>query len=106
MELKNSIKKYRQLKGFTQEELAIKSGVSRQTIISIERYRYKPSLELGLKISLALETDINKLFFLDFIEDETNKSLKIKETKKEPIKFQDFEDKDWKKLWVNLKKNN
>ena len=83
MELKNSIKKYRQVKGFTQEELALKSGVSRQTIISIERYRYKPSLELGLKISLALETDINKLFFLDFIEDETNKSLKIKD---EPIK--------------------
>jgi hypothetical protein len=55
---------------------------------------------------LALETDINKLFFLDFIKDETNKSLKIKETEKEPIKFQDFEDKDWKKLWVNLKKNN
>ena len=104
MELKNSIKRYRQLKGFTQEELAIKSGVSRQTIISIERYRYKPSLELGLKITLALETDINKLFFLDFKKDETNKSLKIKESEKEPIKFQDFKDKDWKKLWVNLKK--
>jgi len=104
MELKNSIKKYRQIKGFTQEELAIKSGVSRQTIISIERYRYKPSLELGLKISLALKTDINKLFFLDFKKDETNKPLKIKETEKEPIKFQDFKDKDWKKLWVNLKK--
>ena len=106
MELKNSIKKYRQIKEFTQEELAIKSGVSRQTIISIERYRYKPSLELGLKISLALETDINKLFFLDFKKDETNKSLKIDETEEEPIKFQDFKDKDWKKLWVNLKKNN
>ena len=104
MELKNSIKRYRQLKGFTQEELAVKSGVSRQTIISIERYRYKPSLELGLKISLALETDINKLFFLDLKKDETNKSLKIDETEKEPIKFQDFKDKDWKKLWVNLKK--
>ena len=104
MELKNSIKKYRQLKWFTQEELAIKSGVSRQTIISIERYRYKPSLELGLKISLALETDINKLFFLDLKKDETKKSLKIKETEKEPIKFQDFKDKDWKKLWINLKK--
>ena len=40
MELKNSIKKYRQLKGFTQEELAIKSGVSRQTIISIEKNKF------------------------------------------------------------------
>ena len=106
MELKNSIKKYRQVKGFTQEELALKSGVSRQTIISIERYRYKPSLELGLKIALALEVDINKLFFLDFKQEETIKSKEIKETEKKPVKFQDFKEKDWKKLWVNLKKNN
>ena len=63
MKLKNSVKKYRQIKGLTQEELALKSGVSRQTIISIERYRYKPSLELGLKIALALEVDINEVIF-------------------------------------------
>ncbi|MDC1320758.1 helix-turn-helix transcriptional regulator [Flavobacteriaceae bacterium] len=106
MELKNSIKKYRQIKGLTQEELGLKSGVSRQTIISIERYRYKPSLELGLKIALALETDINELFFLDVKNEETIKSTDIKETEKKPIKFQDFKEKDWKKLWVNLKKNN
>lgn len=106
MQLKNIIKKYRQVKGFTQEELGLKSGVSRQTIISIERYRYKPSLELGLKIALALETDINELFFLDVKKEETIKSTDIKETEKKPIKFQDFKEKDWKKLWVNLKKNN
>ena len=104
MELKNSVKKYRQIKGLTQEELGLKSGVSRQTIISIERYRYKPSLELGLKIALTLETDINKLFFLDFKKEETIKSTDIKEIEKKPIKFQDFKEKDWKKLWVNLKK--
>ena len=28
----------------------------------------------------------------------------IKEIEKKPIKFQDFKEKDWKKLWVNLKK--
>ena len=104
MELKNSVKKYRQIKGLTQEELGLKSGVSRQTIISIERYRYKPSLELGLKIALALETDINELFFLDVKNEETIKSTDIKEIEKKPIKFQDFKEKDWKKLWVNLKK--
>ena len=104
MELKNSVKKYRQIKGLTQEELGLKSGVSRQTIISIERYRYKPSLELGLKIALALETDINELFFLDVKNEETIKSTDIKETENKPIKFQDFKEKDWKKLWVNLKK--
>ena len=32
MKLKNSVKKYRQIKGLTQEELGLKSGVSRQTI--------------------------------------------------------------------------
>ena len=47
----------------TQEELAIKVGVSRQTIISIERYRYKPSLELGLKISKCLKVKTENLFY-------------------------------------------
>ena len=43
MELKNNIKEYRKKKRLTQEDLASRVGVSRQTIISIERYRYKPS---------------------------------------------------------------
>ena len=59
MELKNAIKEYRQKKRLTQEELALKVGVSRQTIISIERYRYKPSLELGMKIASSLKTKID-----------------------------------------------
>ena len=39
MILKNNLKKVRQNKGLTQEELGANVGVSRQTIISIERYR-------------------------------------------------------------------
>ena len=79
-------------------------GVSRQTIISIERYRYKPSLELGLKISNLLGIDINKLFYL------SSSDLKIKESSEEnkiiakTKKFKDFKDKDWKDLWNKLKK--
>ncbi|MGY8946054.1 MAG: helix-turn-helix transcriptional regulator [Flavobacteriales bacterium] len=64
MDLKNSIKEYRQNKCLTQQELADKAGVSRQTIISIERYRYKPSLELGMKIALSLDVKIDILFYL------------------------------------------
>lgn len=64
MDLKNSIKEYRQNKRLTQQELADKAGVSRQTIISIERYRYKPSLELGMKIALSLDVKIDILFYL------------------------------------------
>ena len=67
MDLKNRIKEYRQKIRFTQEELATKTGVSRQTIISIERYRYKPSLELAMKISEKLKTKIEILFYFENI---------------------------------------
>ena len=65
MKLKNSIKEKRQKRSLTQQGLADLVGVSRQTIISLEKYRYKPSLELGLKMAHVLELDINKLFYLD-----------------------------------------
>tara|TARA_X000001036_G_scaffold164442_1_gene156055 strand:- start:215 stop:412 length:198 start_codon:yes stop_codon:yes gene_type:complete len=65
MELKNNIKEYRKKKRLTQEDLASRVGVSRQTIISIERYRYKPSLELGMKIAESLNVRIEKLFYFE-----------------------------------------
>ena len=66
MELKNNLKEVRQQKGLTQEELGTNVGVSRQTIISIERYRYKPTLELAMKIAQNLDIKIEKLFY--FVE--------------------------------------
>ena len=63
MVLKNILKEVRQKKKLTQEELGDSVGVSRQTIISIERYRYKPSLELGMKIASSLKTKIDVLFY-------------------------------------------
>jgi len=65
MELKNNLKELRHQKGLTQEELATNVGVSRQTIISIERYRYKPSLELAMKIARKLEINTEKLFYFE-----------------------------------------
>ncbi|MBT5024772.1 MAG: helix-turn-helix transcriptional regulator [Flavobacteriales bacterium] len=66
MILKNNLKEVRQKNGFTQEELGTNVGVSRQTIISIERYRYKPSLELAMKIANELNMKIEKLFYFTF----------------------------------------
>ena len=63
MILKNILKEVRQKKSYTQEELGNKVGVSRQTIISIERYRYKPSLELAIKIANELNVKIEKLLY-------------------------------------------
>jgi putative transcriptional regulator len=65
MTLKNNLKEIRQNKGYTQEELGKSVDVSRQTIISIERYRYKPSLELSMKISKKLNVKIEKLFYFN-----------------------------------------
>ena len=65
MELKNNLKEVRQQKGLTQEELATNVGVSRQTIISIERYRYKPSLELAMKIAIKLDINTENLFYFE-----------------------------------------
>ena len=65
MILKNNLKEVRQKKGLTQEELSTNVGVSRQTIIFIERYRYKPILELAMKIAEKLNVKIEKLFFFE-----------------------------------------
>ncbi|HIF49764.1 MAG TPA: transcriptional regulator [Cytophagales bacterium] len=63
MKLENILREVRQKKKMTQEELGDKVGVSRQTIISIETYRYKPTLELAMKLSMKLKCKIEKLFY-------------------------------------------
>jgi DNA-binding XRE family transcriptional regulator len=56
------VKKYRQLKGLTQEQLAEKAGVRRETIIRLEAEKYNPSLKLAIDISRALDAPIEELF--------------------------------------------
>ena len=61
--LVNRVKDYRKGRGLTQEDLASKIGVSRQTIISIEKNKFIPGLDVALKISSSLEVSIDKLFY-------------------------------------------
>ena len=56
------LKKYRLLKGLTQEELAGKVGVRRETIMRLEKAQYNPSLKLAIDISRVVETPIEDLF--------------------------------------------
>jgi len=58
----NRVKDLRLAAGLRQEDLAASTGVSRQTIISIERGRYNPSLELAWKLSRMLGVTIEELF--------------------------------------------
>jgi len=61
----NHIKDYRVERGLTQDELAQAVGVSRQSIISIERGRYTPSLFLALRFAQFFQCSADELFKLN-----------------------------------------
>ena len=62
----SNLKKYRQFNELTQEELAKKVNVRRETIARLENVKYNPSLELAVRISKELNTPIEKLFIFEF----------------------------------------
>jgi putative transcriptional regulator len=66
--MKNTLKVERAKLNLTQQDLADKVKVSRQTINSIETERYTPSTVLALKISEVFKTSVNEIFILE--EDE------------------------------------
>lgn len=62
----NHVNKYRTLAGLTQEELAGKVGVTRQTIIAIERGNYTPSVLLALKLASSFNVSVETLFIVKY----------------------------------------
>lgn len=62
--MQNKIREFRTELGMTQEELAAKSGVRRETIVFLEQGKYNPSLKLANDVAKALKTTIEKLFIL------------------------------------------
>jgi len=61
--MKNRIKKIRNKLGITQEELADKAGVRRETIVFLEQGRYNPSLKLAMDIAKVLKMKVDNLFY-------------------------------------------
>ena len=49
----------------TQQQLADKVGVTRQTIVAIEKGNYSPSLELAFRIALTFNTPLEEVFFIE-----------------------------------------
>jgi putative transcriptional regulator len=60
--MKNRLKVYRAMHDLTQEQLADKIGVSRQTVIAIESNKYLPSLGLAFKIAKLFKVKIEDVF--------------------------------------------
>jgi len=69
MPVQNRVRYHRFVRGeISQADLAEKVGVSRQTIVAIEKGNYNPSVELALRLSAALGATVEELFQLE--EDE------------------------------------
>lgn len=64
MELKNHIKQHRARMDLTQQQLAGRVGVRRQTIIALEKGYYVPSALLAFKIARVMEMQVDDLFEL------------------------------------------
>lgn len=64
MKLQNNLRECRTERGLTQEALASMVGVTRQTIIAIEKGGYTPSMKLGMLLARSLEVPIVDLFWL------------------------------------------
>ena len=63
--LLNHLKRHRRSADLTQQALADIVGVTRQTILSIERGRYRPSVELALELARAFGLPVEDLFELE-----------------------------------------
>jgi len=63
--MKNRIKEFRARYNFTQEDLARKVGVRRETIVFLEGGKYNPSLNLAYKVSKTLKTTVDELFIFE-----------------------------------------
>lgn len=63
--MKNKIKVFRAMHDLTQEALAEKISVTRQTINAIEKNKYTPSLDLAFKLSHLFKVSIEEIFIYD-----------------------------------------
>ncbi len=64
--IKNNVHECRTKIGLTQEQLAEKVGVTRQTVIAIERGNYTPSVLLALKLAKVFSTSVESLFSITY----------------------------------------
>lgn len=63
--LQNRIKEFRQKYGITQEEFSDKVGVSRQTIVALEKGKYNPSVILACRIAKIFNSTVEDIFIME-----------------------------------------
>jgi putative transcriptional regulator len=71
--MKNKIKVFRAMHDLTQEDLAQAIGVTRQTILAIEKGKYVPSLDLAFRIARHFHVNVEEVF----VYDETARTIEV-----------------------------
>ena len=64
-DIRNLVRRHRLLEGTTQQDLADRVGVTRQTILSIEKGKYTPSVALALCLAEVFDVSVEALFQLN-----------------------------------------
>lgn len=67
--MKNRLEELRKQRGITQEDLALTLGVSRQTIGSLEKGRYNPSILLALRIAKYFDMGVEDIFIFEEVSE-------------------------------------
>ncbi len=70
--MKNKIAELRRTLGLTQQDMADRLSVSRQTVISLENGRYNPSIMLAFRIARLFEKQIEEVFLFEESEEENH----------------------------------
>ncbi len=82
--IRNNIRRLRFFAGeMTQQELADKTGVTRQTIVAIENGKYFPSLELAFRLTHTFKVQLSDVFTYYPENDPVHKKLNAQQTKKD-----------------------
>ena len=68
--LRNRLKVARAERDLSQKQLALRAGVTRQTICAIEKSQYNPSTLLALTLARSLDKRVDELFYLEEDDDE------------------------------------
>lgn len=63
--MKNTLKVHRAIHNLTQGQLAEKLGITRQSIVAIEKGKFNPSTQLALKMASVFETSVHDIFTLE-----------------------------------------
>jgi putative transcriptional regulator len=74
--LQTKLKVYRAMHNLTQEDLAEAIGITRQTVIAMEKGKYNPSLELAFKIAHYFKVKIEDVFFYEQNDKKANEVIK------------------------------